>query len=57
MQQNTADDALYMDYHLEETQGRGRTEIRKTFIYKDISGISNEWTALRRLILVERLCV
>jgi predicted transposase YbfD/YdcC len=54
IQHNTGDNDLCIDYHVEETQGRGRTEIRKTFIYKDISGISNEWIALHRLIRVER---
>ena len=54
MQQNTDNDAMCTDYHVEETRGRGRTEIRKTFIYKDISEISNEWIALRRLIRVDR---
>ena len=54
IQQNTSDNALCTDYHVQETRGRGRTEIRKTFIYKDISGISNEWVAISRLIRVER---
>jgi hypothetical protein len=39
---------------VEKTRKRGRTEIRETFIYKDISGISEEWIALKRLIRVER---
>jgi Transposase len=54
IQQNTSNNGLYTDYHVEETRGRGRTEIRKTFIYKDLSGISNEWIALRRIIRIER---
>ena len=52
IQENTGDNDLCIDYH--EEASRGRKEIRKTFIYKDISGISNEWIALSRLIRVER---
>lgn len=33
---------------------RGRQECRKIFVYKNIEGISSEWTALQRLIRVER---
>jgi hypothetical protein len=51
---NTCDDSKCTDSNVEETQKNGRTELRKTFIYKDISGISEEWTALKRLIRVER---
>ena len=54
IQQNTADNAQCIDYHVEVTQGRGRTEIRKNYIYKNISGISDEWIALSRLVRVER---
>ena len=54
IQENTGDNDLCIDYHEEASRGRGRKEIRKTFIYKDISGISNEWIALNRLIRVER---
>ena len=43
-----------MDSFRETTRGRGRTEIRETFVFKDISGISPEWIWLKRLIRVER---
>ena len=36
----TNNNDLCTDYHVEET--RGRTEIRKIFLYKEISGISKE---------------
>lgn len=45
------------DVSQEVTQKRGRKEIRKTFIYNDIEGISPEWTGLKRLIRVERLVI
>jgi len=54
IKQNTDNDDCCTDYNVEETRGRGRTEIRKTFLYKDISGISKEWATLCRLIRVER---
>jgi len=40
--------------YIEETHKRGRREIRKICIYKDISGISREWIGIKRLIRVER---
>jgi predicted transposase YbfD/YdcC len=54
VKKNTSDEKTCIDSYVEETRKRGRHEIRKTFIYKDISNISAEWTELKRLIRVER---
>jgi predicted transposase YbfD/YdcC len=54
IKKNTCEDAQCTDFFVDLTQKRGRTEMRKTFIYKNISGISDEWAGLKRLIRVER---
>jgi predicted transposase YbfD/YdcC len=54
VQLNTADDKSCADSHTEITRKRGRVETRQTLVYKDISGISEDWTSLKRLIRVER---
>jgi hypothetical protein len=54
VKKNTSEEESCIDSYLEETRKRGRHEIRKTFIYRDISNISTEWTGLKRLIRVER---
>ncbi len=54
IKEKTACDQQAVDTHLQKTVKRGRLEIRQTFVYKDISGISQEWTGLSRLIRVER---
>lgn len=54
VQKNTAEANRCMDSSVSVTTKRGRTETRSVFIYNDISGISPDWTALRRLIRVER---
>ena len=51
---NTFNDKNCLDSAECQTKARGRTEIRKTFIYKDLTDISPEWTGLKRLIRVER---
>lgn len=53
-QKNTCEDSRCINSYVEETSKRGRMEIRKTYIYGDISGISQEWTGIKRLIRVER---
>ena len=54
---NTSNEKAYVSYFEEVTNARGRKEIRKTFIYKDISGISSEWVGVKRLIRVERTVI
>ena len=54
IQANTAEDRQAVDVYIEQTKKRGRTEIRKIFVYKNLFNISPEWTALKRLIRVER---
>lgn len=54
---NTEEDKLAVDISEETTHKRGRLEYRKTFVYKNIEGISPEWIGLKRLIRVERLVV
>lgn len=54
IQINTMDDAKCIDSHQEVTRSRGRLETRNVFVYKDITDISDQWTALARLIRVER---
>lgn len=54
LEEKTANDQECIDSFVEETKGHGRMETRKTFIYKEISGISEEWVGLSRLIRVER---
>jgi predicted transposase YbfD/YdcC len=54
VQINTAANALCVDSFHETSLLRGRLETREVFVYKDISGISEEWVALKRLIRVER---
>jgi hypothetical protein len=54
VQTNTSVDKSCVDAHTEITHRRGRLESRETFIYKDINGISPEWTGLKRLVRVER---
>ena len=51
---NTFNDKNCLDSAECQTKARGRTEIRKTFIYKDLTDISPDWTGLKRLIRVER---
>ena len=51
---NTFDEKQSVSSFTEETQSRGRLEVRKTFVYKDLTDISSEWTGLQRLIRVER---
>lgn len=54
LKENTRCDEQSVASYCDKTIKRGRVEIRKTFVYKDISGISEEWTGLKRLIRVER---
>jgi predicted transposase YbfD/YdcC len=56
VQSNASKEKVCIDYFLEEDEKRGRVEIRETFIYKDINGISDDWKGIKRLIRVER-CV
>jgi len=51
---NSSDEKNCLDFFESQTQARGRTEIRKTFVYKDLTDISSDWTGLKRLIRVER---
>jgi len=51
---NTFDEKRCVSSFTEETRARGRLEVRKTFIYKDLTDISSDWTGLKRLIRVER---
>lgn len=51
---NTSDERECVDSFVEVTKAHGRKEIRETFVYKDLSGISSEWVGLCRLIRVER---
>ncbi len=54
IQINTSQSSSCIDSCVNETKARGRTEIRKVFIYKNLEGISNDWVGLKRLIRVER---
>jgi predicted transposase YbfD/YdcC len=54
MRINTAGEQDCMDSCVNETKARGRIEIRKVFIYRNLSGISNQWIGLSRLVRVER---
>jgi len=54
---NTSDEKPHLSSFVEETKARGRIETRKTFVYKDLTGISFDWTGLKRLIRVERTVV
>lgn len=54
LKENTRCDEQSVASCCDKTIKRGRVEIRETFVYKDISGISEEWTGLKRLIRVER---
>jgi predicted transposase YbfD/YdcC len=52
---DTSDETFCVDSFKETTRGRGRTEIRDTFLYKDLTGISPDRIGLKRLIRVERM--
>ena len=54
IESNTSEMDSCINSFEEETRKRGRIEIRKVFIYKDLSGISKEWIGLNRLVRVER---
>lgn len=54
MQINTSEQKSCIDSCSNQTKARGRIEIRKVFIYKNLSGISTQWVGLKRLIKVER---
>jgi predicted transposase YbfD/YdcC len=54
MKINTSDPALCVNSIEKENRARGRLEIRKTFICKNLTGISPDWIGLKRLIRVER---
>jgi len=54
IQSNTSEMNSCVNSFVEETKKRGRIEIRKIFIHKDLSGISEEWIGLKRLIRIER---
>jgi predicted transposase YbfD/YdcC len=54
VQSNTAERKSSVDTYTEITRKRGLFEIRKIFVYKDISSISPDWIGLKRLIRVER---
>jgi predicted transposase YbfD/YdcC len=54
IQANTADDSKCIDWYEEVNKTGGRTETRKTFVYKDLIGISDEWVDLKRIIRTER---
>ena len=51
---NTFDEKSCINSFTEQTQARGRLEVRKIFIYKNLEGISTDWIGLKRLIRVER---
>ncbi|NDV84985.1 ISAs1 family transposase [Bacteroides sp. 51] len=51
---NTSDEQRAISICEETTCKRGRVEYRKVLLYKDISGISEQWVGLKRLIRVER---
>lgn len=51
---NTQQDNKAIDTFTESTNKRGRQEIRKTSIYTNLEGISDEWIGLRKIIRVER---
>lgn len=51
---NTCQDHLAISMTKQITRKRGRIESRKVFIYKDLTGISQEWLGLKTLIRVER---
>ena len=51
---NTSEEKPHLSSSVQETTARGRHETRKTYIYKEFTGISPEWTGVQRLIRVER---
>lgn len=51
---STSDDNTCVDSFREIISGRGRIEIRDTFLYKNLAGISPDWTGLKWLTRVER---
>ena len=51
---NTSDELRAISISEQTIFKRGRIEHRKVLVYKDISGISEEWIGLKRLIRVER---
>lgn len=54
MKTNTSQQKSCIDFCVNQTKIRGRIEVRKVFVYKNLSGISNQWVGLKRLIRVER---
>jgi len=57
MKINTSEANFCTDFFEDINHARGRFETRKTFIYKDLHGISSEWKGLKRLIRVERTVI
>jgi predicted transposase YbfD/YdcC len=54
VQANTSQESSCIDSHRETARHGGRIETRKTFVYRDVSGISSEWIEVKRLIRIER---
>jgi predicted transposase YbfD/YdcC len=54
VQAHTSNVNSCVDFFKEITHGRGRHEIRNTFVYKNINGISPDRIGLKRLVRVER---
>lgn len=51
---NTGKEEDCVDFHIEENRKSGRYEKRETYVYKNLSGISEDWCGLKRLIRIER---
>lgn len=57
MKINTFDEKNCLNFVEQKDTARGRMEIRQTFVYEELTGISPDWAGLKRLIRVERTVI